>query len=133
MTQPRWPDCIDDGYFVKGCLNTGYVVRERMEEMANQMANGGLTTTQVRRFFQHCRAIEARLREQPTTWDSERVEFMKLDAFAADGLARKKIPRNFHDFISRHVAAVKTKEDFLNGFLPHFEALVGFGSAYFKK
>ena len=65
MSQPNWPDCIDDGYFVNGCLHPGYVVRARMMEYAKQMANGGLTTHQIRRFFQHCRAIEARLREQP--------------------------------------------------------------------
>ncbi len=31
------------------------------------------------------------------------------------------------------VAAVKNEKDFLKGFLPHFEALVGFGSQFFKE
>jgi CRISPR type III-A-associated protein Csm2 len=133
MNPPKWPDCVVDGYFVNGCLHPGYVARERMAAFAKTLADDGLTSTQIRRFFQHCRAIEASLREKTTTWDCERAVFMKLDAAASDGLAKKKIPQNFHDFISRNVAAVKTKEDFLNGFLPHFEALVGFGSAHFKK
>jgi CRISPR type III-A-associated protein Csm2 len=136
MSQPQWPDCAKDGYFVDGCLHTGYVVRERMEELAQAMAEEKppLTTNQIRRFFQHCRAIEARLRARTSTWERERIEFMKLDVSVADafGKSPKKVPQIFHDFIQKNVAAVKTEKDFLDGFLPHFEALVGFGSAYFR-
>jgi hypothetical protein len=39
----------------------------------------------------------------------------------------------FHDFIRRNVAAVHSEKEFLQGFLPHFEALVGFGSLHLKK
>ncbi len=39
----------------------------------------------------------------------------------------------FHDFIRHNVAAVKTEKDFLEGFLPHFEALVGFGTPLFRE
>ena len=134
MNKPDWPDCIDDGYFVNGCLHPGYVVRERMEESAKRMAADGLTTHQIRRFFQHCRAIESRLRSKSSTWESERTVFQKLDVAAADAIGKKpsKIPVTFHEFISSNVQAVKTEKDFLEGFLPHFEALVGFGSAYFR-
>jgi CRISPR type III-A-associated protein Csm2 len=132
MSQANWPDCIDDGYFVNGCLHPSYVARERMEQLAQNLAQEGLTSNQLRKFFQHCRAIEARLRAGSSTWDCEKAVFMKLDFAAADALGKTKIPETFHDFISRNVQAVKTKEDFLDGFLPHFEALVGFGSAYFR-
>ncbi len=129
MAEKQWPDCVEDGYFVNGCLNPDYVVRERMETLASAMANDGLTTHQIRRFFQHCRAIEARLRSKSSTWDRERPEFMKLDVAVADafGKSQRKVPEIFFDFIRRNVEAVKTEKDFLEGFLPHFEALVGFG------
>ena len=54
---------------------------------------------------------------------------------AADAFGKMppKIPEIFHDFIKSNVAAVKNEKDFLKGFLPHFEALVGFGSQYFKE
>ncbi len=131
---PNWPDCIDDGYFVNGCLHPGYVVRERMEPLARIMAEQKLTSNQIRRFFQHCRVIEARLRARTSTWEREQTEFMKLDVSVADAFGKSppKVPEVFRDFIQKNVAAVKTKEDFLEGFLPHFEALVGFGSAHFR-
>ena len=136
MSQVTWPDCVNDGYFVNGCLHPGYVVRERMEELAREMASAQppLTSHQVRRFFQHCRAIEARLRAKTSTWECELTEFKKLDVAVADAFGKSppKVPPIFRDFIQKNVAAVKTEKDFLDGFLPHFEALVGFGSAYFR-
>ena len=136
MSQPTWPDCIADGYFVNGCLDPGYVVRERMEDLAQTMSSDqpALTTHQIRRFFQHCRAIEARLRTKTSNWERERTEFMKLDVSVADAFGKSppKVPEIFRDFIRKNVKAVQTEKDFLEGFLPHFEALVGFGSGYFR-
>jgi CRISPR type III-A-associated protein Csm2 len=105
-----------------------------MEKLARMMADAGLTATQIRRYFQHCRAIEARLRAKSSTWERERIVFMRLDEAAADAVGKRppKIPDIFHEFIRTNVEAVKTEHDFLDGFLPHFEALVGFGSAHFK-
>ncbi len=134
---PKWPDCLEDGYFDQsGHLLPGYVERERMEPLAQTMAGSRpeLTTHQVRRFFQHCRAIEARLRAG-ASWEAEQAAFRKLDVAAADAFGKSppKIPVLFHDFIKRNVAAVRTERDFLDGFLPHFEALVGFGTQYFRE
>ncbi len=133
---PSWPDCLADGYFANGCLHPGFVVREWMEELARIMSDAkpGLTTHQIRRFFQHCRAIEARLRAKTSTWERERTEFIKLDVSVADAFGKSppKVPEIFRDFIQSKVVAVKSQKDFLEGFLPHFEALVGFGSAYFR-
>lgn len=133
---PKWPDCLKDGYFdTSGRLRPGYVERERMEQLARDMAESqpALTMHQVRRFFQHCRALEARLRARTSTWEAEDARFRKLDAAAADAFGKmpKKIPELFHDFIKKNVAAVRTEKDFLDGFLPHFEALVGFGTRFF--
>lgn len=139
MTQakPKWPDCLEDGYFdAAGNLLAGYVARERMELLAQSMAEGNppLTAHQIRRFFQHCRVIEGRLRAKTSTWASEVASFKQLDVAAADAFGKSppKIPQLFHDFIKKNVAAVNSEKDFLNGFLPHFEALVGFGTQHFK-
>ena|SRR5258707_8507515 len=126
------------GYFdAAGNLRNEFVARDSMAPLAEYMANEqpGLTTHQVRRFFQHCRAIEAKLRAATSTWAAEEAAFRMLDVAAADafGKSPKKISKLFHDFIKSNVAAVKTEKDFLKGFLPHFEALVGFGSQYFKE
>jgi len=66
----------------------------------------------------------------------KRLDFLKLDVAAADAAGKKpspKIPSLFRDFIGKNVAAVKDERDFLQGFLPHFEALVGFASGKLKE
>jgi len=131
----HWPQYLDGGYFgADGCLKIEYVSRERVEPLAQRMSS--LTIHQVRRYFGHCRAIETRLKSGGVSWASVWPEVKKLDIAAADGAAKQptpKIPPLFHDFIKRNADKIKTKDDFLKGFLPHFEALVGFGQAHFKK
>jgi CRISPR type III-A-associated protein Csm2 len=133
-----WPRYIAGGYFdADGHLQTELLLRERLVPLVQEMDRGSprLTMHQVRRFFQHCRAIEARLRSKTSTWAREEASFRKLDVAAADafGKSNPKIPRIFHDFIQRNVAAVQNEDDFLRGFLPHFEALVGFGSQFLRE
>lgn len=133
-----WPQYLRNGYFdTAGTLRPDYVARDRIVPLVKAMdgAQPRLTMSQVRRFFQHCRAIEARLRAHSSTWAAEDPAFRKLDVAAADaaGKSKPKIPRLFHDFIKANVSAVRTERDFLNGFLPHFEALVGFGAQFFRE
>ncbi len=126
-----------NGYFdAAGNLRIEFVLRDRLVPIAEDLANAQppLTVHQIRRFFQHCRAIEAKLRAKTSTWAAEEAAFRQLDVAAADAFGKMppKIPEMFHHFIKSNVAAVKNEKDFLKGFLPHFEALVGFGSKYFK-
>ena len=137
-----WPDYLRGGYFnADGNLKSDFLIRSKVEPLASAMAESSpsLTSHQIRRFFQHCRAIEARLKADPTRWGKEESEFRKLDVAAADAFGKgardqreAKIPKLFHDFIQRNVETVKTHTDFLKGFLPHFEALVGFGSKFLR-
>ncbi len=133
-----WPDYLKSGYFdEKKNLWPELVSRARVEPLAKAMkySKPELTSSQARRFFQHCRAIEARLRDpEKSSWEQERGTFMMLDIAASDALGKStsKIPRLFHDFIQRNVKAVKNGDDFRKGFLPHFEALIGFGAQYFR-
>ncbi len=126
------------GYFdAAGNLRPEFVSRAWIVPRAEAMANEKppLTMHQIRRFFQHCRAIEAKVRSGTSTWAAEEAAFRQLDVAAADAFGKSppKIPELFHDFIKSNVAAVKNEKDFLKGFLPHFEALVGFGSQFFKE
>lgn len=121
-----------NGYFDSaGNLRNEFVARDRITPIAITMseARPPLTMHQIRRFFQHCRAIEAKVRAGTSTWATEEAAFRQLDVAAADAFSKSppKIPELFHDFIKSNVAAVKNEKDFLKGFLPHFEALVGFG------
>lgn len=139
-----WPDYLKGGYFDRdGNLKLEFVSRETVEPLVRAMCldgdrprKDGLTSHQVRRYFGHCRAIEMRLKSATRpAWASVLPELKKLDIAAADGFAKQpcKIPDLFHDYIKCNVAAMESEKDFLKGFLPHFEALVGFGTRYFKK
>lgn len=133
-----FPDYLKTGYFdADGNLKLELVKRENMEPLAEEMTKAfpKLTSNQIRRYFQHCRAIETSLQSKQKTWEQVLADFYKLDVSAADAYGKdtKKIPRIFHDFIKANVAAVKTEDDFLKGFLPHFEALLGFGAQFFQK
>lgn len=133
-----WLHYLKDGYFTaSGTLRRDYVSRDKVEPLIKEMAHSQpkLNQHQIRRFFQHCRALEARLRARQANWSQLEAEFCKLDAVAADaaGKSPAKIPPLFHDFIRRNVAAVRSEQDFLQGFLPHFEALVGFGALHLEK
>lgn len=131
-----WVGYLHSGYFEKGKLRLEYVRREEVTRLARGMTEGrkALTANQLRRFFSHARAIEAKLLSKTASWDQVEVDFQRLDIAAADAFHKSdpKIPGLFHDFIQRNVAAVHTENDFLKGFMPHFEALVGFGTEFFK-
>ena len=131
-----WPGYLRGGYFGADHLRPEYVGRENVSKLAQSMASGAkpLTTNQLRRFFGHARAIEARLLAKTANWEQVEADFKKLDIAAADAFHKsdQKIPRLFHDFIKCNVAAVSDKRDFLEGFMPHFEALVGFGTEFFR-
>ncbi|MBM4023951.1 MAG: type III-A CRISPR-associated protein Csm2 [Planctomycetes bacterium] len=133
-----WSGYLDGGYFDPGGnLRPDYVTRDRIMPVVQQLARENLTAHQMRRFFQHCRALEAALlRAKPdSSWPQQRTNLMRLDVAAQDAFGKSppKIPSLFHDFIRRNVGATKTEKDFLQGFLPHFEALVGFSSGVLKE
>ncbi|MBI2190699.1 MAG: type III-A CRISPR-associated protein Csm2 [Planctomycetes bacterium] len=133
-----WPNYLKGGYFdANGHPRLEYVARATVEPLVRAMsrAHPELKPHQLRRFFQHCRAIEARLKARTSSWGAELTQVMKLDSAAADafGKSQPKIPALFHEFIRENVAAVKTETDFLDGFLRHFEALVGFGSQHLQE
>ncbi len=136
MTWPEWKKLYQSGYFdQKGFLRLEFLRRETMDDLARQIANDGvgLSRTQARRFFQHCRRIEQRLRVGKVPWETVRGDVLKLDAAAADAINKSpaKISQKFHDFIRMNVEEISTEHDFLDGFMRHFEALIAFGQVYF--
>jgi|SRR5690625_31745 len=133
-----WTDYLKDGYFDDdGYLRPQYVARSTVEPLVMAMATARpkLSRSQLRRFFQHCRRIEARLLHDNGAWGEVQPRVLFLDSAAQDALRTpdQKIPDLFYDFIRLNVATVKNAKDFLEGFIPHFEALVGFGSIHIKK
>jgi CRISPR type III-A-associated protein Csm2 len=124
------------GYFDdQGNLKVEFVSKPCMEPKAERFAKENLTMSQLRGFFNHCREIERRLRSKQSTWGEERANVARVSVFAADAAGKKpaKIPRSFREFLDANLATVHCEKDFVDGFMKHFEALVGFAALYMRK
>jgi CRISPR type III-A-associated protein Csm2 len=122
------------GYFDEhGNLKLEYVAKSDVDTLARILTHDGLNMHQLRRFFNYCREVERRLRSNPGSWAAERSSVVKLSAFAADAAGKNKIPRSFREFIDKNVERSKTADEFLKGFMEHFEALVGFAALHMKE
>lgn len=128
-----WPNYSKEQYFeeIEGenCLLPKLVSYEPMYKLAQKMNDEGLSKTQMRRFFSHCHAIKIKLKGGEK-WEKVRPLFLSMRYVAGRSRDQtsKEFPLIFFEFISVNVDKVKSKEDFLYGFMPHFEALVGFSS-----
>ena len=116
-------------------LDTVFVSKKGVDPLAEHLARArpGLTTGQIRRFFNHCRVIERRL-DNGETWGQVASGFEMLSAHAQYATSAQKIPQDFQKFIDSNVKRVMNSDDqlsaFRDGFMKHFEALLAFGSAY---
>ena len=118
-----------------GNLKLEFVAKATVEPLARKLGQDRLTMSQLRRFFLYCRNIERRIRSRQTTWEQEKARVAKLSAFAADAAGKRppKIPLLFRDFIDQKVKMVQSEKDFLEGFMEHFEALVGFAALHLRE
>ena len=140
------PPKLPDSYFQADghghpCLRAEFVAKTKLDPYVQAFKNGSpsLTVGQLRRFFNHCREIERQLTIESKSWQRVAAAFASTSAHAHNACAArpKKIPVEFRDFIDANVNRVLGSDDpktsFLRGFLPHFEAIVGFGAAHLKK
>lgn len=138
------PSKLPHSYFVSDsegypCLQTDFVARDRLTPIVTSLVRQrpGLTTGQMRRFFNHCRELERQLKVEGRSWERVSAKFAGTSAHAHNALAAGKIPASFRNFIDENVKRVveadNPKDAFLRGFMPHFEALVGFGAQHLKK
>lgn len=117
-------------------LQTAFVARKTIDPLARQLGRA-ITSGQLRRFFNHCRLIEHLLKTDGVNWEQVSARFLILSSHAQYAKSAGKIPEEFRRFIDDNIQRVvedsSPREAFLHGFMPHFEALVGFSSAHLKK
>ena len=143
--EPREASKFPNGYFAtdgenRRYLQPAFVARKTVDPLARQLgrhARPALTTGQMRRFFNHCRQLERRLQADGESWEQVAAGFEVLCSHARYAQSARKVPVEFTKFIDDNVQRVVTdsnpREAFLRGFLPHFEALVGFGAAHMRR
>jgi len=119
-----------------GNLKLEFVAKATVEPLARKLGQDRLTMSQLRRFFLYCRNIERRIRSRQTTWEQEKARVAKLSAFAAYAASKpppNNIPSSFRNFIDQKLEMVQSCKDFLEGFMEHFEALVGFAALHLRE
>jgi CRISPR type III-A-associated protein Csm2 len=95
-----------------------------------------LPASQLRRFYASVLSLKRELEINPSGTSDALVKarLALLKAHAAYTKKRMKdMPDAFVKFIVNHVAAVKTKDDFVYGFAPCFEAVVAYHKLFEKK
>lgn len=130
----RRPGQLPDGYLRGGYFDDDGHLRpelivEQARQIAEDLAQAGLTTAALRRFFGMTRKVESRL-DADQSFAAVRGDLLALKPFAANAQTREVIPSLFRDFIDRNVEqAVRGEREFRKGFLPHFQYVV----AYFPR
>lgn len=140
VPSPQFPDAyFESDPAGNRYLLPAFVSRANVDALASRMgsAHPALTTGQLRRFYNYCRTMERQLNVEGRSWQQVAADFEALAFHAQYAHSARKIPQEFQQFIDDNVRRVNAasgyqREAFLRGFLPHFEALVGFASAHLR-
>lgn len=131
---PPARDRLPEGYLANGYFDgkgniLPQVVVDWPRAIASRLADAGLQTTQLRKFFSEARLIEGQLCAG-ADFAALQGRILKLDAYAEDALKKRNVPPLFKQFIQQNLRwASRDAKSFLEGFIDHFESIV----AYFPK
>ncbi len=140
---------LKNGYFTPNHVIKQEFLKEYPEIIVDDLAgirlgkNGNtesklrMSYTQIRNFYDYIRVAESSYRYSKEAGnDSETLKerflakIRRLDPMVTYALGRDNpsVTKEFRKFILANINSCNTVEDVINGFLPHFEAVVG----YFK-
>ena len=126
-------DCLKSGYFDDRGIIKCELLTQMAEQVANDLGGSGITSTQLRRFFAQVRSIERELGQKDFSELAPQIQ--SLQPMVANYVGRGNSPWErerrevFKQFIDRNVElAMRDKDSFKKGFIPHFESVV----AYYK-
>jgi CRISPR type III-A-associated protein Csm2 len=103
------------------------------EQWARELAGADVSMGQVRRYFTMARSLEDRL-DNNESYDLVANELRRMKANVAalvgrtqDPFQRERLTRTLKAFLDLNVeAAVRDRQSFLKGFLPHFECVLAY-------
>ena len=106
------------------------------EQLARQFKRQGLTSTQLRRFFNRARSLERQLDAKTRDFGRLKEDIEMLKPLAAASVGRKTAPDIFKDFIDKNVQLVLSSDNpevFKRGFIMHFQSVVAYLKYYEEK
>lgn len=114
------------GYFdEKGNLRPE-LLTDSARAVAEAFKNGGLTSGQLRQFWNAAVWVKRRL-EMGAPFEAVVPDIHKLEPRVAYAVGRKVAPRILKDFVEKNVPlAVRSAKDFQDGFYEHFQAVVAY-------
>ena len=117
---------LENGYFDDAGQILPYVIVDWPRSIAANLDRDGLKHAQLRNFFKEARSIENQLKAGGE-FESLRGRILKLDAFAANAVKKDNAPWLFKQFIENNLKwASRSKKDYVDGFINHFECIVGY-------
>ena len=129
---PQFPeDYLEGGYFDAEGQVKPAVVDTWAEEVAKVLGSSGITSSQLRRFFNQLRAIEAKL--DTLSFNAVKSDIYSLKRDAAYAVGRGVVKENFKEFIDRNVElAAQDEKNFRKGFIEHFQSVLAYFTYYFR-
>jgi len=124
----EWPPSFryEEGYFRKdGHLKVSLLTTDAERE-AESFVRDGLTSAQLRRFYNEVKALEAKIEASGFEANAPLVKMLRSKvAYACPQQGNQKIPKSFATFLWKHIEHIRSKQDF-EDFCLMFEAVVGF-------
>lgn len=127
------PGYLSDGYFNAD----GYLKKELLVEDARDIARiigqgyDGIKNAQLRKFYSHVRAADTRM-IYDAPFEAVQPAVLELSAFVAEALGKKKVPIAFKEFMDKNLENIHDAKSFRQGFVKHFQAVVGFFSSFYR-
>ncbi len=111
------------------CFSPDFVAKEQVLPWADRLSVDGLSDTQLRHYFGYYCNIRQNLQYDGKSWEQVRRGFAWVNEQLRNSRA-EGIQGGFQGFVRGNVERVERADDkklaFLEGFLPSFEALIGY-------
>jgi cold shock protein len=128
-------DYLREGYFErkddKAYLRPAIVDSLAMD-VAKALGSCEMKASQLRRFFNKARGIEARL-DRTNDFEAVKADIYRFKSDVAYQVGRRLVPQEFQQFVDRNVElAVRDEQSFRQGFLQHFESVLAYFVYFFR-
>ena len=133
---------LPKGYLEQGYFDAeGHIHKALLVEHASAVAKAiglrqeraeGIKNAQLRKFYGHVKTAESRM-NYGVSFEAVQPKILELSAFVAEAQGKGKVPPVFKSFIDMNLSYVVDGKSFREGFVKHFQAVVGFFSFYYKE
>ncbi|MCT4593245.1 MAG: type III-A CRISPR-associated protein Csm2 [Anaeromicrobium sp.] len=128
------------GYLANGYFNeNGNLRKELIDEIAEKVAKSfgkRMTVNQLRKFYGYVKTMERVYCVSGLELDEERfvLEIAKLKAAVHYASSKKNsnqsVTKEFYKFVCMNINNIQNKKDIIEGFIPHFQAVVAYFTYY---